>query len=143
MIPKSRFGREKYNISPIIIAHDVKDILWNIDIIINKINYNDKVNDTINEIILLINNKNFIKNIYSVREKLYLLFITNIDFKNILYIFLFNLTKRINSNHIIYEISKLASETDLKLCLGKRVVIHFENFLFKIMDLLNNHNIIL
>ena len=28
MIPKSKFGREIYNISPIIIAHDVKDILW-------------------------------------------------------------------------------------------------------------------
>ena len=28
MIPKSKFGRAIYNISPIIIAHDVKDILW-------------------------------------------------------------------------------------------------------------------
>ena len=122
---------------------NVKEILWNIDLNLNNVKYNNKIEDTINEIILLINNKNYIKNINLIRDKLYLLFITNIDFKVILKLLLINLSLRISDSFILKEISNYISDTDLNISLGKRVVIHFENLLYKIMYVLNNNNIII
>ena len=61
----------------------------------------------------------------------------------LLKILLTNLSSRIKDSLILKEISYCVSETDLSISLGKRVVIHFENLLYKIMFILNNNNIII
>ena len=82
-------------------------------------------------------------NIKLIRERLYLLFITNIDFKLLLKTFLDKIYFKINDKQILLQIIKKISDTDLNISLGKRIVIHFENLIYNIMFILNENNIII
>lgn len=117
---------------------NIKKIIWQIDLIKNNITYKDYISESLDFIINLIycKNINYLKNIKLIREKLYLLFTTNIDFKKLLELLLIKLFISVNDDKILFEIVNEIALTDLNLSKGKRVVIHFENLIFNIMYIL-------
>ena len=125
-------------------SNNIKLIIWNLDL--NKHNINNKINleESIDYIFNLLKNKvDVFTNIKLIRERLYLLFITNIDFKLLLKTFLDKIYFKINDKQILLQIIKKISDTDLNISLGKRIVIHFENLIYNIMFILNENDIII
>tara|TARA_B110000208_G_C11790602_1_gene437352 strand:+ start:2230 stop:3414 length:1185 start_codon:yes stop_codon:yes gene_type:complete len=142
---------------------NVKDILWNLDnIFYNELNNNDNelnyiydetriittdniyderkiINEIFNIIINVNNTSNIITDIKNIRQKLYLIFITNIDFKKILKIFMEKLYLEIDNNKILFDILNYISTTDNNISMGKRIVFHFENFIYYLYKILYNN----
>ena len=132
---------KKFNIKDMSEWTDIVEVL--VCHVINKENYNTK------------NMTNLIKNI---RELLYVLFITNIDFhiiiRKLMLILLNKANDIINSgknNNIdmnddksikaidfMNNIVSITSEFELRIAQGTRNIIHMEAFLIKIIDLINN-----
>jgi hypothetical protein len=103
--------------------------------------------NTLTDIILLKENyttpnmANIIKNI---RELLYILFITNIDFniiiRNLMLILLKKIEKIIDDNNRIEYSNKIVcitSEFELRIAKGTRNIIHMEAYIIKIICLIN------
>jgi len=120
---------------------DICKILWKLNFINN--DFKSNIDSEINNIINLLDNDNIITNIKIIRDKLYLLFITNIHFKDLLKKLLLRFIKIIDNEYILLEIIKEINKTDLNLSLGKRAVIHFENLIYHIMYIfkINNYKI--
>ena len=113
-------------------------ILWKLNYL--NIDLKSDIDLEINNIVSLLDKEDIISNIKIIRDKLYLLFITNIDFKNLLKFLLLRFIKIIDNEKILFKIIKEINKADLNLSLGKRVVIHFENLLYNIMYILKINN---
>ena len=125
-------------------SHNMKLIIWNLDITKYNIENTINIDQSIDYIYKLLNGRiNIFTNIKLIRERLYLLFITNIDFKLLLRKFLDKIYFKIDDIQILLQITKKISETDLNISLGKRIVIHFENLIYNIMFILNENNTII
>ena len=117
-----------------------KIIIWKLNYLYYNINNDLYFIKIIKEFINIINCNNIINNIKIIREKLYLLFVTNIDFKLFLQKFFKIFYLLIDDSNILFEIIKIFSIVDLNLFLGKRIVIHFENLIFNIIYIINKYN---
>lgn len=124
---------------------NTKTLIWHLDLVKNNINYVNEVDQKLIYIISIINNDK-IKNsqkILLIRDELYLLFTTNIDFKSLLIKFINIIYSKISDDYILLNILEIFSNTDLNLSLGKRIVIHFENLIFNLLYIIKINNIIL
>lgn len=116
---------------------NIKQIIWNLNLIYFNTSDNNIVNNSIDYIYnLIINVDDIIKNIKLIRDRLYLLFISNIDFTLLLNKLLLKLNSNIYDNKS-YEINKIISDADFNIATGKRVVIHFENAINNLIYILN------
>ena len=116
-------------------------ILWKLNYL--NIDLKSNIELEVNNIINLLDKDNTINNIKTIREKLYFLFITNLNFKKLLKYLLLRFMKIIDNEDVLFQILKEINKADLNLSLGKRVVIHFENLLYHIMYIfkINNYKI--
>jgi replication factor C subunit 3/5 len=111
---------KKYNIN--ITESWDKIIIMIIDIILNKKNYNSKMIPDV------------IKN---VRELLYQLYITNIDFNYIIRDILNKIKINIVDPNLRYLIIEEASKYENRISQGTRYIVHLEAFLIKVIQILN------
>ena len=86
------------------------------------------------------NTANMFEVIKQIRELLYVLFITNIDFHIVIRKLMFLLTNKLSSIIIKHKIIEITSQFDMRLAKGTRYIIHMEAYIIKIINLLNNIN---
>ncbi len=94
-----------------------------VDEILNKKNYNIK---------------NFPDLIKQIRDLLYQLFITNIDFHIIIKEIMNEIKLKINDNDLKYKIIEETSKFENRISQGTRHIIHLEAYLIKIMQIINS-----
>ena len=75
--------------------------------------------------------------IKEIRDLLYQLFITNIDFNIIIKEIMNSLKKRILDNTIKYKIIEETSKFENRISQGTRHIIHLEAYLIKVIQILN------
>ncbi len=110
----------KYKIPIGITWHNLINII--VDEILNKNNYHPK---------------NFSEMIKNIRELLYQLFITNIDFNIIIKEIMINLKKNISSNEIKYQLIEETSKFENRISQGTRHIVHLEAYLIKLIKIFN------
>jgi replication factor C subunit 3/5 len=99
-----------------------KIIIIIVDEILNKNNYNIK---------------NFPDLIKNIRDLLYQLFITNIDFHIIIKEIMNIIKMKINDNEIKYKIIEETSKFENRISQGTRHIIHLEAYLIKVIQIIN------
>ena len=77
---------------------------------------------------------NFVK---EIREKFYILFITNIYVKNILTCLMTNLTEKLSNIYLKYNVIDIISKYELRISSGTRHIVHFESMCLEILSFLN------
>ena len=80
--------------------------------------------------------QDFIK---KVRELFYILFITNIDVKKILYSLMSNLIKKVNNIELKFKVVEIVSMFELRVSQGTRFIVHIEAMMIQILTLLNQN----
>ena len=117
-------------------------LLWNLDYYnLNNCLPECIILKTIIEIFDIFKNKIDNKHIKLFRDKLYNLFITNINFNKFIEILLNYLYEKIDDLNILYQVIYLIKQADLNISNGKRIIIHLENLIFNIIYLLKQNNI--
>ena len=99
-----------------------------IDSIVDKI-INIKIN----------NNKKLYNTLKEIREQFYILFITNIQTQMIICEMMKKILKLINNIHLKYKIIDITSKNEELLTHGTRHIIHFENYVIKLLYLFNDY----
>ena len=99
-----------------------------IDSIVDKI-INIKIN----------NNKKLYNTLKEIREQFYILFITNIQTQMIICEMMKKILKLINDIHLKYKIIDITSKNEELLTHGTRHIIHFENYVIKLLYLFNDY----
>jgi len=100
--------------------------------------------DSIVEMIMLKSNyttSNMYELIKNMRELLYILFITNIDFHIVIRKIMMLIINKIDDINIKYDIIDTTSMYEMRISQGTRYIIHMEAYLIKIIYILNNHYI--
>jgi replication factor C subunit 3/5 len=100
-----------------------KIIIIIVNIILDKSNYNIK---------------NFPELIRQIRELLYQLFITNIDFHIIIREIMNTFKTKIKDNEIKFKIIEETSKFENRICQGTRYIIHLEAYLIKVIQIINS-----
>lgn len=100
-----------------------KNIKVIVNEILNKSNYNVKILPDL---------------IKQIRELLYELFITNIDFHIIINEIMNTIKSKISDNKIKYKIIEETSKYENRLCQGTRYIIHLEAYIIKIIQIINS-----
>jgi replication factor C subunit 3/5 len=135
-------------------SSDIVEIVKNSNNNINKLygylelkKFNVPFTSSWNRIIIIIvdevlNKKNFnIKNfpelIKNIRDLLYQLFITNIDFHIIIKEIMNEIKSKINDNELKYKIIEETSKFENRISQGTRHIIHLEAYLIKVMQIIN------
>jgi len=108
----------KYKIPLATTWHNTIDII--VEEILNKKNYSTK---------------NFLELIRKLRELLYQLFITNIDFHTIIREIMNRLKNNISSNELKYYIIEETSKFENRISQGTRHIVHLEAYLIKIIKI--------
>ncbi len=94
-----------------------------VDEVLNKKNYNIK---------------KFPELIKEIRDLLYQLFITNIDFHIIIKQIMNDIKSKISDNELKYKIIEETSKFENRISQGTRHIIHLEAYLIKVMQIINN-----
>lgn len=123
--------------------HNINKVFWLLELlkykIPNKAEWFDLIEIIVNEIL---NKKNYnIKKIpdliKNMRELLYQLFITNIDFNTIILSIMNNIKTKIDDNIIKYKIIEETSKFENRIAQGTRHIVHLEAYLIKLIQILN------
>ena len=99
-----------------------------IDSIVDKI-INTKIN----------NNKKLYNTLKEIREQFYILFITNIQTQMIICEMMKKILKLTNDIYLKYKIIDITSKNEELLTHGTRHIIHFENYIIKLLYLFNDY----
>ena len=99
-----------------------------IDSIVDKI-INIKIN----------NNKKLYNTLKEIREQFYILFITNIQTQMIICEMMKKILKLTNDIYLKYKIIDITSKNEELLTHGTRHIIHFENYIIKLLYLFNDY----
>lgn len=83
--------------------------------------------------------KNMIEIIKTIRELLYILFITNIDFHLIIRKIMMLLINKVDDINIKYNIIEITSDFELRISKGTRYIIHMEAYIIKIINYMNKY----
>ncbi len=83
--------------------------------------------------------KSFPDLIKEIRDLLYQLFITNIDFHIIIKEIMNNIKTKINNNNLKYKIIEETSKFENRISQGTRHIIHLEAYLIKVMQIINSN----
>jgi replication factor C subunit 3/5 len=123
--------------------YNINKVFWLLELlkynIPNKDDWSDLIEIIVNEIL---NKKNYnIKKmpelIKNMRDLLYQLFITNIDFNTIILSIMNNIKYKINDNIIKYKIIEETSKFENRIAQGTRHIVHLEAYLIKLIQILN------
>ena len=123
--------------------YNINKLFWYLELLKYKIPYGVTWHNTINIIVEEILNKsnystkNFAGMIKTIRELLYQLFITNIDFHVIIKEIMISLKNNISSDDIKYQIIEETSKFENRISQGTRHIVHLEAYLIKIIKILN------
>jgi replication factor C subunit 3/5 len=71
------------------------------------------------------------------REYIYILFITNLNLKNVIKHIMKKLIQNIDNNNIKYNVINITSDFELRMNKGTRLIIHLEAYIMKILQLLD------
>lgn len=118
----------------------IKNAIWLLDIYRFNINYDNNWKNIISEIVKLILVKSnyscnkLYKNLKKIREKFYLLFITNIPTQLIIKMIMLNILNFIDDVSIKYDIINITSIYEQRLNLGTRHIIHIEAYVLKLIQ---------
>lgn len=117
--------------------NNIKTALWMLELSFYDIPVDLTWKAKVTDIITIILNCSKIKintgHIESIREVLYLIFITNISGIQILKELLYQLLLNIDDENIRSEVIYIASKQENSLTLGKRSIIHLESFIYNVM----------
>ena len=80
--------------------------------------------------------QDFIKN---TRELFYILFITNIDVKKILFCLMRKIIEKINNINLKYKVVEIVSAFELRISQGTRYIVHLEAMMVEILTLFNKN----
>jgi replication factor C subunit 3/5 len=123
----------------------INHAIWLLEMYINKINYDINWTNIIDDIVNLIykNKLNTHKQLYNtmkkIREKFYLLFITNISTHLISRKIMIKLLQNINDIKLKYNIIEITSIFEQRLNQGTRHIIQFEAYILKLIQLFINN----
>jgi replication factor C subunit 3/5 len=125
--------------------NDINIAIWLLEMHKYKIKYEKNWDTIIDNIVnIIINpkirtNKGFYNAIKKIREKFYILFITNIPTQIIIKEIMTKLLKNTNDIILKYNIIHITSIYELYLNQGSRHIIHIEAYIIKIIELLFNN----
>ena len=117
----------------------IKNAIWLLDIYKYNINYDNNWKNIISDIGKLIiiskncNHNKLYNNLKKIREKFYLLFITNIPTQLIIKMIMLNILEYINDISIKFNIINITSNFEQRLNLGTRHIIHIEAYIIKLI----------
>ncbi len=123
--------------------NNINKLLWYLELIKYKIPLGNTWNNTINIIVDEIlnrnnyNTKNFANMIKTIRELLYQLFITNIDFNIIIKEIMIKLKDNISSNEFKSQIIEETSKFENRISRGTRHIVHLEAYVIKIIKIVS------
>ena len=118
----------------------LKNAIWLLDIYKYNINYDINWKNIIYDIGKLIiiskncNNNKLYNNLKKIREKFYLLFITNIPTQLIIKMIMLNILEYITDISIKFDIINITSNFEQRLNLGTRHIIHIEAYIIKLIE---------
>ena len=99
-------------------------------------NWKEVIEDIIN---LFINfnfndNKKMVSLINNIRDKFYILFVTNINIKDILVVLLTKLLEKIDNIQLKYEFINIITKYESRITLGTRYIVHYEGMIIELMN---------
>ena len=118
----------------------ISNTIWLLDMYKYNINYDNNWINIIEDIVILIlktknnNCNNLYKILLEIRNKFYILFITNISTQIIIRKLMINILKYIDDINLKYDIINITSNYEQRLCLGTRHIIHIEAYILKIIQ---------
>jgi replication factor C subunit 3/5 len=124
----------------------VNHALWLLEMHRYNISYENNWMQVIDEIVEMItddtikNNKKLYSTIKRIREKYYILFITNISTQIIIRNIMLKLLNVINNIEIKYKIIDITSIFEQRLSQGTRHIIHIEAYISRLIELFTNNN---
>ena len=123
--------------------NSLKKSIWILELFINNISYNENwkciINKIIDKIFLIVyksNKNNYITYFSKIRKYLYLIFITNIDTKQMITQIMESILFLIDNIDIKYKLIEETSIYDNRLRLGKRHILHLEAYINSIIKIL-------
>ena len=126
----------------------ISNAIWLLDMYKYNIKYEKNWMDIIEDIVKLIfkikiknNCNNLYKILLEIRNKFYILFITNISTQIIIRKLMCNILKYIDNINIKYDIINITSNYEQRLCLGTRHIIHIEAYILNIIKHISIKNI--
>jgi len=125
---------------------NINNAIWLLDTIKYNVCYKNTWLDIINDIVFILENKiiNSSKKLYIniklIKEKFYLLFITNINTHLIIRNIMIKLLNNTNDLYKKYKIINITSIFEQRLNKGTRHIIHFEAYIIELMDLYISNN---
>lgn len=121
----------------------INNAIWLLELHKYNINYENNWEDIIVDIVNLImykynDKKKLYSNIKKIREKFYILFITNISTSIIIKKIMIKLLEKVNNIKTKYDIIYTTSIFENRLNQGTRHIIHIEAYVIRLIYLLNN-----
>jgi replication factor C subunit 3/5 len=122
----------------------INHAIWLLEMYKNNIDYTKNWENIIELIINTINNfkiktnKKLYNTLVNIRQQFYILFITNIPTKMIIRKIMTRLLEINNQLELKYNIINITSIYEERLTQGTRNIIHFENYIIKLLYLFNN-----
>ena len=130
--------------------NNINNTIWMLEMkkfnVVIKSNWTDLLNKIVD---IIISKKQLVENhltkdlsevIKSLREILYILFITNIDFHLVISKLMLLFIEKIDCIKLRYMIIETTSTFEFRVSQGTRHIIHMEAYLIKIIQLLNTNN---
>ena len=100
----------------------------------------DNIELITNKIFSVDDNTCIISLINELRERFYILFITNIDINKIIIALLEKIIERIKKIEIKYKIIDIISKYENRITIGTRYIVHLEAMIFDIINIIHNKN---
>lgn len=121
--------------------NNINKIIWYLELKKNNLsNFKDWkviIDKIVNLILYDIQTSKDLNNIIKkCREYIYILFITNLNLKNVIRHIMKKLISNIKDNKIKYNIINITSEYERRMNKGTRLIIHLESYILKIIQLL-------
>jgi replication factor C subunit 3/5 len=118
----------------------ITNAIWLLDIYKYNISYDDNWNCIIDDIVSLIFKTNNCKSnklykiLLEIRNKFYILFITNIPTQLVIRKIMINMLKYITDINMKYAIINITSDYEQRLSMGTRHIIHIEAYIIKLIQ---------
>lgn len=118
----------------------INNAIWLLEMIKLKISDDSNWKEVIEDIINLFINFNFNDNkkmvslINNIRDKFYILFVTNINIKDIIVVLLTKLLEKINDIQLKYEFINIITKYESRITLGTRYIVHYEGMIIELMN---------
>ena len=123
----------------------INNAIWLLEFFKLEINYDNDWKDVVENTIDLIlnydftNNKKMVSFINQIRENFYILFVTNINIKDILLLITKFLIEKTDDIKLKYEFINIISKFESNITSGTRYIVHYEGMVLELIELLNKY----